>query len=473
MDTNVRQDPSISGTTETAGLAAFALGLTVQCVPQEVLDLAKRHILDALGIAIASSGFDFGRIVLAGARELGEGNQATAIGSGARLPASSAALVNGVLAHGLDFDDTHIGGIYHASAPALAAVLASAQANGATGREALLAFIAAIEIGCRLAVAGAGEFTRRHFHATAVCATFAATAAAGRLSGAGQDTLVLSLGLCGSMASGILETGESWLKRMHPGWSAHAGLAAVALGRAGFIGPGTTLEGKRGFYAAHIGRVPAGPDSPTAGLGVRWQALGIALKPYPCCHVIHAFVDAALDMRGQFALADIERIECKLTHEWLPIVTEPREACIRPANAYRALFSVQYVVGLALARGRVDLSAFYDEPLNSPDILAIAERTWCADDPESDYPAHFPGEMAVHLKDGRVLRSRKPWSFGTPEAPMPQAAVEEKFFANATRVIAREAAERLVDRVMRLEEADSLEEIMSLCTRIDGTEAAP
>lgn len=469
MDTNVRGAAVVEGGTESARLASFALELAFEDVPEDVLRLAKKHFLDTLGIAIASSGFDFGRAALTGASALGDGSQATAIGSGARLPATSAALVNGVLAHGLDYDDTHIGGIYHASAPALAAVLTAGQANRASGREALLAFTAALEIGCRLAVAGAGEFTRRHFHATAVCATFAAAAAAGRLSGASHDALVRALGLCGSMSSGILETGESWLKRMHPGWSAHSGLAAVAMGGAGFIGPETVLEGKRGFYAAHLGRIPTGDTSPTAGLGTQWQALGIALKPYPCCHVIHAFVDAALEMRGQFDVSDIKRIECKLTHEWLPIVTEPREACIRPANAYRALFSVQYVVGLALARGRIDLSSFYDEPLDSPDVLGVAERVWCMDDPESDYPAHFPGELIVWLKDGRALRSRKPYSLGTPEQPMSQQDVADKFLANATRVITRDAAERLIEIVNRLEEADSLEGIMELSTRAGPT----
>ena len=176
MDTNVREDLSVKRATESARLAGFALDLSMEDVPSEVLQMAKRHFLDALGIAIASSDFDFGRIVLEGARKLGDGTQATAIGSGAKLPAASAALVNGVLAHGLDYDDTHIGGIYHASAPALAAVLAAGQAGRASGREALLAFTAGIEIGCRLAIAGAGEFTRRHFHATAVCATFACAA---------------------------------------------------------------------------------------------------------------------------------------------------------------------------------------------------------------------------------------------------------------------------------------------------------
>ena len=464
MDIDAGTTDQIAHLTESARLASFANSLRLEDVPPDVLDLAKDHLLDALGIAIASSGFEFGDIALRGVRELGEGGQAVAIGSGARLPAASAALVNGILAHGLDFDDTHIGGIYHASAPALAATLAAGQAHKAHGRDVLLAFVAAMEAGCRLAIAGAGAFTARSFHPTAVCGTFAAALAAGRLSGASNLALTRALGLCGSMASGILETGESWLKRMHPGWSAHAGLAAVALARAGFIGPETVFEGSRGFYAAHLQRIPNGAAAPTFDLGRSWQVRGTALKPYPCCHIIHAFVDAALELRGRFALEDIVRIDCKLTGDWLPIITEPREACIHPANPYRALFSVQYVVGLALARGRVDLAAFYDERLDAPDILAFAERTWCEDDPLSDYPVHFPGELAVTLKDGTVLRVRKAASIGTQEVPMSRAALDEKFVANACRVISGEAAGELMDRIRSLEHEAGLDEIMALST---------
>ena len=448
--------------TESAKFAQFALGLALDKVPRNVLELAKAHFLDVLGIGIASTGFDYGRVALQGVRELGEGNQATAIGTGTPLPATSAALLNGVLAHGLDFDDTHIGGIYHASAPALAAVLAAGQAARANGREVLLAFVAAIEIGCRLAVGGAGEFSRRGFHPTALCGTFASAAAAGRLSRVDQAALVSALGICGSMASGVLEFGASWLKRLHPGWSAHSGLTAVALARAGFLGPDTMFEGGRGFYAAHIQRIPEGTASPTYQLGQQWHSLGIALKPYPCCHIIHAHVDAAFELRDQFSIAEIERIDCPLIREWHRHVAEPRTDCVRPANAYRALFSVQYVVALALVRGRVDLASFYDEPLDDPDVLSVAEKTWVIDDPLSDYPAHFPGEVIVTLKDGRVLRSRKAASLGTPEVPLPKAELEAKFRSNAMRVIERPASDRLIDLVMKLETLDSLSEIMSL-----------
>ncbi len=450
--------------TESEAIADFALSLDLATVPPAVVDLAKEHFLDVLGIALASSSFDFGRSVLQGARELGEGGAATAIGSGARLPAASAALVNGVLAHGLDFDDTHIGAIYHASAQAMAASLAAGQASGASGREVLTAFIAALEIGCRLALVGAGEFHDRAFHPTALCGTFAAAAAAGRLSGASRQALVWALGLCGSQAAGILEQDQSWLKRLHPGWAAHSGVAAVALARAGFIGPRTMLEGRRGFYAAHIQKIPEGTSLPSHGLGAAWQTLGIALKPYPCCHFIHSFADAALELRGQFALDDIERIDCLLSAPLHKMVAEPRAKRIRPTTAYEALFSVPFVVALGLARGRVDLAAFYDEPLDAPDLLALTERTFCLDDPASDYPKHFPGEIVVHLRDGRSIRCRKPASLGTPDVPLPRSAVEAKFLALATRTIDRASADRLIDRVLRLETVASLEEIMALCT---------
>ena len=299
--------------TFSATLAEFALGLTLEAVPADLVHKAKGHMLDGLGIALASSGFDFAGPALEGARKLGSGAEAHALGSGAPLPPAGAALVNGVLIHGLDFDDTHIGAIYHATAPALAASLAAGEAVGADGREFLTSYIAALEIGCRLGRAAEGGFHDRGFHPTALCGAFAATYAAGRLQGADKAQLVSAVGLCGSMAAGLLELKDSWLKRMHPGWAAHGGVSAVALATSGFRGPPTMLEGGHGFYHAHLGKVPGGETSPTRKLGEDWLIGGIALKPYPCCHFIHGFVDCALELRGKVDLDQIERIELPLS----------------------------------------------------------------------------------------------------------------------------------------------------------------
>ncbi|MFL5170927.1 MAG: hypothetical protein ACJ8CX_09730, partial [Microvirga sp.] len=109
-----------------------------------------------------------------------------------------------------------------------------------------------------------------------------------------------------------------------------------------------------------------------------------------------------------------------------------------------------------------DLAAFHDEPLDAPEILSVAAKVWCTEDPLSDYPAHFPGEVVVHLKDGRVLRSRKPASLGTSDVPLPREAIVAKFMANATRVIGKDAAAEIVARVLKLEEASSLAPILAL-----------
>ena len=275
--------------------------------------------------------------------------------------------------------------------------------------------------------------------------------------------LVRALGLCGSQAVGILEIGDSWLKRMHPGWSAHSAMVAVSLARAGFLGPSTVFEGPRGFYATHLQRIPAGEASPTYKLGEIWQAIGIALKPYPICHFIHSFVDAALELRGQFDLDQIKRIECPLSKMIHPLVWEPQAQSKRPKDPYHALFSVPYAVALALSRGKVELKNFYDEPLDNPEILALADKVWCVDDPLSDFPRHFPGEVKVTLNDGQVFETRKPASLGSPDKPLSRSAIEAKFLSNATRVITQEAASELVDAVLGLDQEPSLDRIMRLC----------
>jgi 2-methylcitrate dehydratase PrpD len=451
------------GPTEAENIASFALGLEFKAIPEDVIKLAKEHLLDVIGIALASSSFEYAPVILKGAQELGNGDDATAIGSGIRLPATSAALVNGVLAHGLDFDDTHIGGIYHASAPAMASALASGEANNSTGKDVLTAFIIGLEVGCRLGVVGSGKFHERSFHPTSLCGTFAAAAVAGRLSNTEHTGLTWALGLCGSMAAGILEVGHSWLKRLHPGWAAHSGLTSVALGRAGFKGPSTVLEGPHGFYAAHIGEPPKDENLPSLGLGHKWETLEIALKPYPCCHFIHSFVDAALELYGQFNIDDVERIECPLTEMLHGMVAEPRERCVSPPTIYSALFSVHFSVAAALAKGRVDLSTFYDEPLDDPEIVRIAKLIHCIPDPDSDFPKRFPGEVIITMKDGSILKSRKLSSFGTPDFPMPQQAIYSKFISNATRVIDEEIAINIIDVVMNLESEESLDYLMELC----------
>lgn len=451
--------PGQAPATVSAAFGRFAAGLDLAQVPAELVRKAKGHMLDALGIALASTGFDYAGPILEGARRMGAGDQAHAIGTGAPLPPAGAALVNGTLIHGLDFDDTHIGAIYHATAPALAAALAAGEAAHVSGKELLTAYVAGLEIGCRLGLAAGGGFHDRHFHPTALCGAFAASYVAGRLSGLDVATMVSAAGLCGSMAAGILELEGSWLKRMHPGWAAHSGVSAAALAGAGFRGPSTTFEGPRGFYQTHLGRVPTGEASPEHGLGEHWSIGGIALKPYPCCHFIHGFVDCALELRPRVELDQIERIDCPIHKRILHMVGGPQ----RPSEPYAAMFSVPYTVALALVSGQVDLAAFHDRGVHDPQVLALAERAFCAEDPSSDFPIHFPGEVRITLKSGEVVSHRVATSLGTPERPLGEVEIEAKFLANATRVMDQGAARRLMEAVWSVETLGDVAGLTRLC----------
>jgi len=205
-------------------------------VPQAVIDKAKLVFLDTVGIALASSTMDFGAMVINVARKLGGANSSLLLGTSSRVGAANAVIANGTLAHGLDYDDTLEEAIVHTGCCAGMTALAVGEELSASGAGVLEAAIAGTEVLCKLGLVAPGKFHARGFHPTAICSTFGAAAAAGKLYGLTLEQWVDAFGLCGSQSSGIIEylADGTWTKRMHPGWSAHGGRSgASALGTAG------------------------------------------------------------------------------------------------------------------------------------------------------------------------------------------------------------------------------------------------
>jgi 2-methylcitrate dehydratase PrpD len=437
-------------------LATFSTELTIDDVPQGVRDRAILHLADCLGIAVASTSMDFGESIHRAGRRLGQGGESRALGFGTALPVASAALVNGTLIHGLDFDDTHFEAIHHASAPALAAALSVAEAEDASGSDLLLAYIIGLEVGIRLAIGGQGEFHDRGFHPTGILGTFAAVAATGSLRKVSPDTMVRGMGLAGSQAAGLLELHHSWLKRLHPGWASHSGIIASTMAEEGFVGPASVFEGDNGLFMSHLGRVPDRESLHLDDLGSHWTASELALKPYPCCHFTHAFIDAALELREELlgagrSIEDIESIVCPTSERLIPAVAAPVDRRIAPETIYDALFSIQFAVALALQEGRVDLASFYDQPLDNPDVRRVAALVTCPVDPQSDYPVHFPGEVIITFKDGTVLRKRHASSRGTHEQPLSESEVMDKFHSNVARTWDETKAQAAAKTVLAME----------------------
>jgi MmgE/PrpD N-terminal domain len=202
-------------------LAAFTTSLALSEIPSPVIQHAKLHILDAVGVGLAASRFDFAKTALAGIQCLGESGQIPVIGFPVKLCVRDAALLTGILIHGLDFDDTHLASIVHPSASALAAALSAGTAHHASGSEALLAYLAAVETITRLGCAVAGDFHRVGLHPTGLLGAFSCVLAVGRVAGLNAKQMTDAQGIVLSMAGGSLEFLEegTWTKRLHPGWA--------------------------------------------------------------------------------------------------------------------------------------------------------------------------------------------------------------------------------------------------------------
>jgi len=172
-------------------LARFAAGLRYEDIPAQVIEKAKLHLLDALGIGLAATREPYAAGVAALVRDWGGSPQATLWRWGDRLPAAHAALANGSFVHGLDFDDTHTDSITHVSACVVPTALAVGEAVRASGREILAAMVAGFEVIARVGGAAPGGFHARGFHATPICGAFGAAAVAGRLLGLAPGAIAL------------------------------------------------------------------------------------------------------------------------------------------------------------------------------------------------------------------------------------------------------------------------------------------
>jgi len=454
-------------------LGAFAAPLRYDDLPDAVIAKAKTHLVDVLGVALASASMPFARITLEAIRGEGDRGPCSVIGFGDQLPATSAALVNGALAHGIDYDDTHFAAVVHVSASVAPAAVACAEAADASGREFLTALIIGMETAVRIGLVAGHGFHDRGFHPTGLCGTFASALVAGRMHGLHASQLVDALGLCGSMAAGSLEflTDGSWAKRLHAGWAAHAGLVAAQLAARGFRGPRAIFEGRFGFYRSHLGECAWDLDALTDQLGQRWEMLDIGLKPYPCCHFTHAFIDcaAALQQRTPVAPEDISRIECFVPPPEIPIVCEPVANKKTPQTDYDAKFSLPYAVACQLVRGHVDVDDFTDAAIHDPAVLTLAQRVECLADPDTDFPRHFPGRLRVILRDGRALEHQERVNRGSRERPLDDTAVREKFSRNATRVLPAPQAAALLAAVDAIDSAASIRPLARLCMGRAGT----
>jgi len=432
-------------------------------LPDQLRDDVARRVLDVIGNSLAATDQPSARTVTAVVREWGGPPRATAIGSDLAVPPSAAALVNGTLAHSLDFDDTHLPSVLHPSSSVIPAALAVAEAQGAPPTALLDAAAAGIEVAVRLGMGGYDRelgnsvFFERGQHATSICGAVGAAVAAAAVGGLDQAGIAHAAAIAASMGAGLLEANRTGgtVKRVHCGWAAHSGVVAAELARHGLTGPPTVIEGRFGFLLAHVGE-SADADAVVAGLGERWELPGIFFKPYPCNHFTHAGIDAALELRSRGVVADdVEDIELGVPTPVLRTIAQPPEDKARPESGYHAAFSGPYTVAAALTGGGglgLGHDDFTDQAAADEDRLALAARVRCVADERCDeiFPEQFPAVLRVRTRDGAQHEARVDVNRGGPGNPLTAEELAAKFAMNAQRVLDDEARAQVAKEVLDL-----------------------
>lgn len=387
-------------------------------LPADVVEKCKLLLLDFLGIPFKAAELDSSRILVETLRK--ETGDHFILGFGKKTSQRNAALINGTLAHSLDFDDTHREASIHPGAAVIPLLLALEP----DGKSFIEGMVAGYDVACRLGMAiNPAEHYHRGFHGTATCGIFGCIAAGSKVLGFEAEEIQNAFGIGLSMASGTMQYLEngSWNKRLHPGLAASNAILSLDLAKNGFIGAAMPFEGKYGFLSSYSENT--NPDK-ALEIGKRHEVIFTGIKPYPCCRYIHPAVDLVL--RNQ--IRDFESIEVELTSTAFKIVGEPLERKQNPSNVVDAQFSMPFALAAAVLRGELTVSEYVEEFIQNEEVRSLMKqiKVYPSEKLDSEYPEKWPVSLKIKTKDG-VLRFRKDYPSGEPEDPLGFEEVKAKF----------------------------------------------
>lgn len=450
----------------TNQLASFVAELEYDELPDEVTERAKRLLLDLSGIIIrARNDAESTPSLISAVDKLGlTDGKCSVLGDKRRYVPSAAALINGTLAHSLDFDDTHAEGSIHSSAPIVPAALAAAEMAGASGKELLAAVVAGYEVQIRLSMAlNPSAHYAQGFHPTATCGVFGAAAAVSKLLGLDAEGVRNAFGVALSQAAGSMEflVDGAWTKRSHVGQAAQNGLMCAVLAAEGFVGPKEAFEGRAGLFSAYS--PVSEPDKAVKDLGSTWETLRLAVKPYPSCRYSHAAIDGIVSLMSENDIdpEDIEEMEIGLPETGWKIIGGPDDKT-NPEGVVDAQFSMPFCAAVAARAGGLSWDD-YDLHLNDEKTRDLTRRVKVMIDPqaEAEFPTNMAGVTRIQTKNGK-FETFVAEPKGEPGNFLDDDEFRRKFGDLATPYLGQDETNRFADALLSLEQANTISSVLAL-----------
>lgn len=446
-------------------VADFICRTRIGDLPQDVVGLGKKSILDGLGLALSGGASHCGELVRRHLSELNLGaGPSTVFGTRLKVAPRFAAFANGVAIHADDYDDTQLavaadrvyGLLTHPTAPALPAALAVAEAVGASGAQAMLAYHLGVEVECKISEAIHPRHYQAGFHSTATCGTFAAAAAAAKLMGLDEEATCRALSIAGSQSAGLRENFGTMTKPFHAGRSSESGVAAAQFASYGWTATDRILEAPRGFFNAAGGGYDAGAIAGRLGKPWTFAEPGVSIKPHPSGSLTHPGMTEMLRLIRENGIQakDVVRVRVGTNHNMPNALIHHR-----PTNELQAKFSMEFCMAILLLEGRAGLNEFTDTVVLRPDVKQMIEKIDFVVDKEAEAAGYHKMTtlIAIELANGRTVSGRADFGKGSPAMPMTYNEVADKFRENAefTR-FPKQRAEEIVAMVRELESLPSI-----------------
>jgi 2-methylcitrate dehydratase PrpD len=455
----------ISGVTEE--ISDFVFSSDYGCFPPRAVDLAKRCVIDGLGVMIAGMREPSVQIIKEYVRTIAGAPESTILGKGKeRAPAHLAALVNGMAGHAMDWDDTALsttpdrGVLLHPTVPPLAAGLAIGELLHASGKELIAAFLLGFETECKLAEAISTDHRIRGFHTTGTCGIFGAVVAASKLLKLTRAKVRMALGIAASMSAGIDVQLGTMVKPFHAGRASENGVVAARLASLGFEANETALEGHKGFFQAYgssfdLGRISGRLGSPFSILDP-----GSSVKPYPCGVVGQVIMDSMRELIIQhpFGQEDVEHIMVTTSSTILPPKGPLKYR--KAENALQGKFSVPFQMAAIVIRHKAGMMEFTDEFVKSSEVQDMMDRVETSVDPAFDALGRnrYMSAIEVRLRNGVVVKGNAPEVVrGSPGNPLSRDDLLGKFNDCIQETLSGDQGRELIATV------DSVEGLVDIC----------
>jgi len=467
--------PQAPGLTDYVG--RFVTSTKYEDIPDNVIELGKKSILDSLGLGLAGSRAETGTLC----RQYLEhqdicAGKATIIGSAEKTSTRFAAFVNGVSIHADDFDDTQLsdakdrvyGLLVHPTVPVLPAVLALAERGRISGREFLLAYHVGVEVECKIAEAIAPRHYQDGFHSTGTCGPFGSAAGCSKLLRFDLAKTLNAFGLAASQSGGLRENFGTMTKPFQAGHAAEAGLVSAELVALGWTAAEQILEAERGFFHAFGGSFD--PAAILVRLAKPWtfSSPGISLKPYPSGSLSHPAMTelARLIETNKIEVGQVEKVDVGANRNMVSTLLHHQ-----PKTGLEAKFSMEFCMAILLLEHKAGLSEFSDQTVQRADVQETIRKVNFYVDPEAESAGYdkMTSILKIHLKGGRIISGRADFAKGSPASPMSFEETAGKFRGCAAYAEwPKSKTEKVVNFVKRLDSAPDVRALTPLLSAEAG-----